>query len=95
MVLNRNYIKRLQIPFSEVMPHGAYKEIRETFRQQRGTCSEHTPKLVLAGGWSDPEMVEMALQLVRKHRDYLDRFLRQFPQEATTESARAALSAAS
>lgn len=88
MVLNRNYIKGLQIPFSAVIPHGAYKEIRETFRQQRGTCSEHTPKHVLAGGWSDPEMVEMALKLVREHRDLLNLFLRQFPQEANTESAR-------
>jgi hypothetical protein len=76
MVLDSTFIKRLIIPFNEVLPPGTLRIIRDEFQ-----VSEHTPAKVLKGEFSNPEIVEAGLRVVIEHFDLLSRFIDQFPPE--------------
>jgi len=84
MKLDKHFIRNLEIPFSKVMPHGGLKELQELLK-----ISMHTPRQVLAGTWTNEEVVKAALQIVRAERDFLERFLSQFPEEAPAQNGQA------
>ena len=75
MQLDSTFIKALEIPFDSVLPVGAKKEIREQFN-----VSVHAPSKILAGGWTNLDISEEALRRVIEHRNYLNKFLAQFPK---------------
>ncbi len=83
MKLDKHFVRNLEIPFSKVMPHGGLKELQELFN-----ISMHTPRQVLAGTWTNEEIVKAALKTVTDQRDFLNRFLAQFPKEAPTQNGR-------
>ncbi|MEK7253919.1 MAG: hypothetical protein AAB316_04190 [Bacteroidota bacterium] len=76
MELNAAFIKSLKIPFSEVLPNGALRMLQNEFQS-----SEHTPSKVLQGAWTNEPIVQSALNMVRGHRNLLNRFLEQFPEQ--------------
>ncbi len=76
MSLDSTFIQKLLIPFNEVLPPGTLPIIRDEFK-----VSEHTPRKVLKGEFSNEEIVEAGLRHVIQHHDLLGRFLQQFPTE--------------
>jgi hypothetical protein len=81
MKLDKHFIRNLEIPFSKVMPHGGLKQLQALL-----DISMHTPRQVLAGTWTNEEIVKAALKTVTDQRDFLDRFLAQFPREAPAQN---------
>ncbi len=80
MHINSEFIKKLRIPFSEALPSGAIKEIREKFG-----VSEHTPTKVLRGDWSNPEITREALKRSILHHQHTGVFIGQFPRGLVSE----------
>ena len=74
MQLDKNFVRNLGVPFNQVLPNGALVALRGQF-----DVSEHTPRKILSGEWSNPAFVLAALNLIREHHELLDRFIRQFP----------------
>lgn len=80
MPLDSTFIQNLIIPFNEVLPPGTLPILRDEFK-----VSEHTPRKVLKGEFSNEEIAEAGLRHVIQHHDLLVRFLKQFPDETIAE----------
>jgi hypothetical protein len=78
IMYDSTFIRNLQNPFSAVLPSGALLTI-----QQRMKTSPHTPGKVLAGAWTNEAIVHEALQIIREHRNLINRFLDQFDAPPT------------
>lgn len=78
--LDNNFIKSLVIPFNEVLPSGALKDLREEFN-----VSETTPRKVLTGEWTNEPLAKSALRIVIEQTYLSVRFLDQFPKELINE----------
>lgn len=76
MQLDSTFIQNLVIPFNEVLPPGILPILRDEF-----SVSEHTPRKVLKGDFSNEPIATAGLREVIRHYDLLDRFLQQFPAE--------------
>ncbi|MCF8245513.1 MAG: hypothetical protein K9J37_13560 [Saprospiraceae bacterium] len=76
MQIDSAFIQKLVIPFNEVLPPGILPILRDEF-----SVSEHTPRKVLKGDFSNEPIAEAGLREVIRHYDLLDRFLQQFPSE--------------
>ncbi|HFA48063.1 MAG TPA: hypothetical protein ENJ95_03485 [Bacteroidetes bacterium] len=84
MQLNSTFIKGLVIPFNEVLPPGTLKEIRSQLN-----VSEHTPRKVLTGQWTNEPLAISALNAVKRHHELIGRFLKQFPKEILEQAQKA------
>ena len=78
--LDSQFIKSLVIPFNEVLPSGALKDLRDEFN-----VSETTPRKVLTGEWTNDPLARSALSIVVAHTDLCVRFLKQFPKQLVDE----------
>lgn len=71
--MNSEQIRNLKIPFAKVLPAGALKQI-----QEKCQVSEHTPRRVLQGDWTNPAIIKEALNIIKAHKKLIEDFLEQF-----------------
>ena len=81
MNLDAHFIKSLRIPFNAVLPTGSITILRDEF-----AVSEHTPRRVLSGDWSNPEIILAAIRQVEAHKSLLERFLQQFKDKTSVKT---------
>ena len=84
MTIDSNFIKKLIIPFNEVLPPGSLKLLREEF-----SVSEHTPSKALKGEFYNEDITKAALRQISEHKELLERFIVQFPEQFVSQAMEA------
>lgn len=80
MKLDRNFVRSLTPPLSDILPHGSMKEIASEVGK-----GELTARNAIHGASSNPEVIRAAIKRVIREGERIEQFLTQLPEEVMRE----------